>query len=263
MPGVANELSASFSPNCPRAASSVVAGFERQLLLPNGTLGLVLSRSSVELMGGFAHDSNGAAGHREKGCMPKTWPKCTNGSRPSGTGSWTAEAYADARHASLSRSCGGQTCDAQCGCTLDPWTPHAKFAGLHGGTRSTLWPQSNCLHANVDEAERYQRAFLSLLKRRPLPRCCAPPLWNELRVRWKLSDVVGVYYTVESSAWTGSPEPAPLSSSEPLMTRRPWTLRLCVAKGRTIEPRPDRTRGSVHLAGHSPATQRLRRAPNA
>ena len=172
---VANELSAAYLPTCARASSSIVSGYESQILkLKNGTLGFLLVGSGVRIVGAFPHDADGIGQH---GCMRHA--KCN----ATLTG-WTPRVYARARFANAR---------ANCRKGLDSWQSHRLF--VRRSTKTT-----NCVHGTRQAAERYQLAYLDLLERTPLPRrCSAGPLWNQLMVRWTFTDIVGVVHSVDAA----------------------------------------------------------------
>jgi hypothetical protein len=176
---VANELSATYLPTCSRACSSVIAGHEADVLkLKNGTLGILISGTAVHVVGAFPHDADTIGLH---GCMTRQ-AKC-NSSR---TG-WSARVYAQSRYS---------IAWAACAKNLDPWRAHRTF--IYHSARA-----ANCMHSTRAAAERFQKAFLSLLERKPLPRShgrlCSPgPLWNQLMVHWRFTDIIGVVYTADA-----------------------------------------------------------------
>ena len=178
---VANELSASYLPTCGRACSSVISGYETHMLKPkNGSLGILLRGRSVQVVGAFPHDADSIGNH---GCMPNQ-KRCPNASK-----TWNARVYAQARHLSARTSCSKR---------LDPWSAHRAF--IYRSPKLI-----NCVHRTRTSAENYQKAYLRLLEQKPLLKLrgreeCAPgPLWNQLMVRWKFTDIIGVVYSADAT----------------------------------------------------------------
>ena len=179
---VTNELSSAFMNSCGRACSSVMPGHETRMLKPkSGVLGILLNGSSVAVVGAFPHDAD-TIGHH--GCMLHH-RKCnvtTSNQR-------SARVYAQARHA---------VARAACAKGVDAWSAHRVF--LYRPVTRTF----NCMHSTRQAAEAHQKAYFDLLARKPLVtrggRHCRPRvLWNQMMVKWKLTDVVGVVYSADSS----------------------------------------------------------------
>ena len=179
---VANELSATYMSTCGRACSSIIAGYETHMLkLKNGTLGILISGQSAQVVGAFPHDADTIGLH---GCLTRQ-ARC-NSSR---TG-WSARVYAQKRYS---------VALAACAKNFDSWRAHRAFIYQHQSPRT-----ANCMHSSRNAAERFQKAFLSLLERKPLPRmhgrlCSSGPLWNQLMVRWRFTDIIGVAYSADAA----------------------------------------------------------------
>lgn len=164
----------------------MIAGYEDRMLKPtNATLGILISQRTAQVVAAFPHDADGIGHH---GCMVHR-PRC-NSSR---TG-WSARVYAHKRYTATRAACAQSV---RSHVEMDSWRTHRAF--VYSGSRT-----ANCAHRSRGAAEVFQRAYLSLIERKPLPRLpdgrrCSPgPLWNQLMVTWKFSDVIGVVYSEDA-----------------------------------------------------------------